>query len=235
MCPACRPGQGLVARVDQLEGRRVVEGFLGCPNCEARYPIREGVVRFEDEGASPGAGEPPGDPSETATVVAALMGLEKNGSGYVLLGHGLARVAGLVASLAEGVEVVALARAGEAPGRARAPGPGVDVPGSGADAKGPGADAPGPGAEGPEEEQGGGRASLLEGCDPDRLPLFSGRFRGVALTGGTGPAVEEAARLLGPRGRLVVLAPSEEARRAAAEGPLEVVASDARALVAVRS
>ena len=202
VCPACRPGQGLVARVDRLEGRRVVEGSLGCPACEARYPIRGGVARFAREpwpGRSAAAGPPEVALEALTTLLAALLGLEEGGGGYVLVGHGLAAAAPGLRTIAAEREIVALGVPPEA-----------------------------------GEETEVGRVSWLQGVDPGRLPFFPGRFRGVAFTGGTSVAVEEAIRLLGPRGRLVLLRPAEEDARTVSSGPLEVLASDPRAIVAIR-
>lgn len=229
-CPACArveeagrpPPQGLVAWVDRVEGRRVLAGHLGCPRCEARYPIREGVVGFTVE--EPGAvGGPVGreappperiDPDEAGLVVPALLGLQEDVSGYILLGPGLWRAASRIATAVEGVEVVALVGPYE-----------PEAPDASSDPAGGEAGEPDPGKR---------RGSVLRVPDPGRLPLFSGRFRGVALVGGTGATVREAARLLARLGRLAVLAPSEEARETVEAGPLDVLASDPRALVAVR-
>lgn len=42
----------LVASIERVEARDVLEGTLGCPVCSAQYPIRAGVVLFGD--APPG-------------------------------------------------------------------------------------------------------------------------------------------------------------------------------------
>lgn len=217
VCPVCRereaeasalPAQGLVARVDRLDGRRVLEGFLGCPHCEVRFPIRGGVVRFAAEGTRarrPPAG--PADPEEAALLVPALLALQDEAAGYVLLGRGLTAVAGDVAAAAEGVELVALTDSGEEAGSYG-------------------------GVSGPDS--GRSRVSLLRVEDPARLPLFSGRLRGIALVGGDEPTVREAGRILEPGGRLAILVPSEEAVEAVERGPLRTLAAEPRALVAVR-
>ena len=56
-CPECRSAVGLVAFVEEAEGRRVLRGWLGCPLCEVEYPIVEGAIRFGGEGSA----APPGD------------------------------------------------------------------------------------------------------------------------------------------------------------------------------
>lgn len=217
VCPACRereagasalPVQGLVARVDRLDGRRVLEGFLGCPHCEARFPIRRGVVWFATEATR--AGRPPAEPAdreEAALLVPALLALQEEAAGYVLLGRGLTAIAREVAAEAVRIELLALAGCGKEVGGCG----GTSGPGSGRS-----------------------RVSLLRVEDPARLPLFSGRLRGIALVGGDEPTVREAARILGPGGRLAILAPSEEAVEAVERSRLRTLAAEPRALVAVR-
>ena len=43
-CPRCGPETGLIVRSDVMKDRRVVEGALGCPQCETHYPIRGGIA-----------------------------------------------------------------------------------------------------------------------------------------------------------------------------------------------
>ncbi len=64
----------LVASADRMDGRRIVEGRLGCPLCNAEYPVRAGVVYLQDApdadgagaaapGVAPGEGAGRGDPT----------------------------------------------------------------------------------------------------------------------------------------------------------------------------
>ena len=118
VCPACRTegadeyAQGLVAVVQSRSERRVVEGWLGCPQCEARYPIRGGLVHFSDE-------EPEAAPSaietERALQAAALLGAHE-AAGYLVLGRGLDAIAEPLSRLAPGCEVVAVGCLGVVPG-----------------------------------------------------------------------------------------------------------------------
>lgn len=77
----------LVAGADRMDGRRIVDGTLGCPVCRARYEIRDGVAWF---GAEPtvGAGREVTSPWEApeaeAMRLAALLGVTDQG-GRVLL------------------------------------------------------------------------------------------------------------------------------------------------------
>ena len=43
-CPRPHEDTWLVAAAEAMSGRHIVRGTLGCPVCEAEYPIRDGVV-----------------------------------------------------------------------------------------------------------------------------------------------------------------------------------------------
>lgn len=79
-CPASHDESFLVLLPDEVVSRQVRSGMLGCPVCNATYPIREGVVHF---GAP---AEPPHTPSTPPPVeaLAAFLGLGGPG-GYVAL------------------------------------------------------------------------------------------------------------------------------------------------------
>ncbi|HSQ29133.1 MAG TPA: hypothetical protein VLN49_04745 [Gemmatimonadaceae bacterium] len=47
-CPRGHDDTWLVASIDESVDRDIVRGTLGCPICLAEYPIREGVVEFDD-------------------------------------------------------------------------------------------------------------------------------------------------------------------------------------------
>lgn len=51
-CPNAHEESWLVLASGRIDGRDVMEGVLGCPVCEAEYPITEGVVRFGPESHS---------------------------------------------------------------------------------------------------------------------------------------------------------------------------------------
>lgn len=211
VCPDCRPAQGLVVLVDDIEDRRVREGHLGCPECEMKVPIREGVLRFDDvrgDGAErPGAEEGPAgpgaallagvDPEEGATRLAALLGADRV-EGCLLLGPGLEAPAAQLARLAGDAEVLVLADESDA---AAPPAPGV---------------------------------SRALGIDPADLPVVTGRIAGVALVRPSADAVREAVRVLEEGGRAVLLEPSPEARGVLDDGPVGVAAAGKDAVVAIR-
>ncbi len=105
-CPRCGPEFGLVLLADRVEGRRVLEGRLGCPNCRERYEVRGGFGdlrpprpdRSPEEVAERGEGD-------AAFRLAALMGVSE-GPGFVLVAGPSARYAPGVASVVPELEVV---------------------------------------------------------------------------------------------------------------------------------
>src|SRR4051812_31652364 len=46
-CPNLHEETWLVASIDRAEERDMREGVLGCPQCLAEYPVRDGVVYFD--------------------------------------------------------------------------------------------------------------------------------------------------------------------------------------------
>jgi len=114
-CPVCGPPQVMVAVVHESVGHRVTSGFLGCPACDARFPIEEGTVHLVPQGVAELPKAPRAlsgsTPDEEAVLVGAVLDLT-HGHGHVLLGPGLAAIADAVAALAEGWEVVSLMTSG---------------------------------------------------------------------------------------------------------------------------
>ena len=99
-CPREHDEAYLVLLPDRVEGRRVVEGMLGCPVCSAEFPIDAGVVRLGD---TPPA--PPGAPPD-ADSLQAFLGLDGPG-GYLLLAGTAAASAPALSRLLPGVHLVA--------------------------------------------------------------------------------------------------------------------------------
>jgi len=107
-----------------MEGRRVLRGVLGCPVCQAEYPIVEGVAEFgaaaarrlggQAAGAIDGrpgfqppsrlAAQPPAYDADALLVFFDLAGP----GGYVCLVGGAARHAAGLGAAAAGVHVVAV-------------------------------------------------------------------------------------------------------------------------------
>ncbi|MFQ5690604.1 MAG: hypothetical protein ACE5HQ_10065 [Gemmatimonadota bacterium] len=209
-CPKCGPAQGLVAVVAEMKERRVLEGYLGCPMCEARYPITGGEVdlRGSDEAAVPDEAARPADaaglrapdPSDPrfAVTVAALLDLAECPAGCLLVDEDLAFLATDLLRLggAKRFEVLALASA-------------------------------------PEGERSG--VTSLRAGTRSGLPVRSRSLRGVALHGSGRSRLEEAVRVLAPGGRLVVLAPAAGLVEALEAQPVRTLVVEERALVAVRT
>ena len=91
-CPEPHDETWLVATIDRLDGRHIVEGSLGCPICRQVYPIRDGVVEMRRGETPP---HPPHDdtygrmtlPSDDdVSRCAALLGMAEPGGLYVLAG-----------------------------------------------------------------------------------------------------------------------------------------------------
>lgn len=103
-CPAPHDESFLVLLPDAVENRQVRSGTLGCPVCNATYPIAEGIVRF-------------GPPSDRAPVrppapppvagLAAFLGLSGPG-GYVALVGDVAALARDLAAAVPGVHLAAI-------------------------------------------------------------------------------------------------------------------------------
>jgi uncharacterized protein YbaR (Trm112 family) len=79
-CPNGHEESWLVLAADRTDGRDVMEGTLGCPICQAEYPIVAGVARF---GGPPVGRASPPDASESLRL-AALLDL-RDARGYAIL------------------------------------------------------------------------------------------------------------------------------------------------------
>lgn len=104
-CPQPHEPAPLVAAVDQMSGRDVVAGTLGCPVCDARIPIIGGAVVCDEgarvgarplsapgmsAGASEGSHTGVGDLTDESVELARWMGalLDLTAPGGVVLLHG---------------------------------------------------------------------------------------------------------------------------------------------------
>lgn len=88
-----------------MEERRILDGRLDCPMCEARYPIRDGIVRLDEaaggerrEPEAAPARRPSGSsmPADAASLAAALLGAP-DGSEILLLAGPAAELGAAVA------------------------------------------------------------------------------------------------------------------------------------------
>lgn len=123
-CPRCGPSHGLVAFVDHMEERRILQGRLDCPQCEARHAVRDGVVVLSGhpadvsvaggaEAETPSAADVP-DP---AGVAAALLGPPEGPEVLLLLGRAGALATSIAAARPDAVLVAWAPPEPEAAGR----------------------------------------------------------------------------------------------------------------------
>jgi uncharacterized protein YbaR (Trm112 family) len=106
-CPEGHDEQSyLVLAPDEVDGRRIVKGSLGCPLCKREYVIADGVVRFA-AAAGPNEGRAGTDdaPLPPADRVHALLGIAGPG-GYVVLVGTAAGLASGLATRMDGVHFV---------------------------------------------------------------------------------------------------------------------------------
>jgi uncharacterized protein YbaR (Trm112 family) len=105
-CPREHAESFLVLIPDEMQGRQVVRGTLGCPVCKAEYRIVDGIAHFGgDPQARPAGPVPAGGPDPLA--IRAFLGIEGPG-GYVALLGDAARFAGPLMELLPGVHLVAV-------------------------------------------------------------------------------------------------------------------------------
>src|SRR5215213_2039710 len=102
-CPAGHDEAFLVLLPERLEGRSVRTGTLGCPVCDRRFALHDGIL--DTGGAPPARGDGPGKLSPEA--LAPLVGLSGPG-GYLVLVGGPAAEWRAVAALVPGVTLVAV-------------------------------------------------------------------------------------------------------------------------------
>jgi len=112
-CVSAHEDTWLVAGVTRMDGRRIVEGKLGCPVCRREYPVRDSVAWFAGTPFDPEASRlthaPAPAPEDRAMRAAALLGLTDAG-GIVVLGGSWADCAEAIAELGPS-HVVVLNRA----------------------------------------------------------------------------------------------------------------------------
>lgn len=101
-CPHEHEQSWLVLGTARMAGRDVLEGVLGCPVCNARFPVMQGTADLRlHPGPRPfAAATAPSVNSEEVLRLAALLGLTDAGGSVLLMG-GQARYAVLLAAIAE--------------------------------------------------------------------------------------------------------------------------------------
>jgi uncharacterized protein YbaR (Trm112 family) len=105
-CPEAHEATFCVVAPDEMVGRMITRGVVGCPVCRREYPIEDGVVRFGDAGTG-GPGRAEGADLPDPEVVQALLGLGGPG-GFVVLVGTAARCAAPLAERMGGVHFVGI-------------------------------------------------------------------------------------------------------------------------------
>ena len=140
-CPNPHDESGLVAAAARTAGRRILAGTLGCPVCDAEYPVRNGAVWFREDDPAPQADAFAGaDPAEEATRLAALLAVDDRGGLYVLCG-GWSALAGAIAEFERG-ELLLVAPTADHPAASTIRGTGDTLPLAAASVRGVAMDRP---------------------------------------------------------------------------------------------
>lgn len=103
-CPRCGPEHGLIVLSDEMADRRILEGRLGCPNCETDYPIHAGLVDLRVDGTTRTTVT---SDATNAFELVALMGVTA-GPGFALLLGASAAFASAAARIVPGLEWVVI-------------------------------------------------------------------------------------------------------------------------------
>lgn len=103
-CPADHDESFLVLIPDEMKGREVVRGVMGCPVCSREYPIANGVAQFGAVGST--TSEPVAGAVNPAAI-AVFLGLEGPGGYLGLIGEA-ASFADELSDLLPGVHLVAV-------------------------------------------------------------------------------------------------------------------------------
>ena len=104
-CPRDHAESYLVAAPIAMDGRRIVRGVIGCPQCKAEFPVVDGVAYFADR-PKPGPGAA-ASPSYDVAALGAFLHLSGPG-GYAVLVGAAARFGTEMARALSGCHLVAV-------------------------------------------------------------------------------------------------------------------------------
>jgi hypothetical protein len=116
-CPRCGPAFGVVLLAERVVERRVLDGWLGCPNCRDRFRVADGFGDLRapprDELSEEEHQERAFQPTATgATRLAAFLGVAEGPAHVALVGHAVATYAAALADLIAELEVAAVSPTG---------------------------------------------------------------------------------------------------------------------------
>jgi len=104
-CPRGHPESYLVSAPIVMDGRRIVRGVIGCPECRAEFPVVDGVAYFGERPRP--ASAPAAAPSYDAAALSAFLNLSGPG-GYAVLVGTAARFGVALGGAVPGVHFVAV-------------------------------------------------------------------------------------------------------------------------------
>ncbi len=106
-CPNAHAESYMVAAPLVMDGRRIVRGVVGCPACQAEFPVVDGVAFFGPPGGRAPAVAAAAGPEYDASGLAAFLNLDGPG-GYAALVGRAARLGAEIAAATPGVHFVAV-------------------------------------------------------------------------------------------------------------------------------
>lgn len=205
-CPRCGPDFGLILLAERMVDRRVHEGTLGCPNCRDAFPVHGG---FADVRAPPRGDLPEGRGGDDPGSATETGSEESEEASRIVALLGIREGPGTVVAVGRPVRLAAALAASVGELQVVA----VD-----------------PDTRAWEDRAGVSRMAASPG-----LPFFSRMLRGAVVDGTSGRALLfEAARVVAPMSRVVVVDADEEAVGVLEGAGLSILAAESGTVVAAR-
>ena len=206
-CPRCGPSFGLILLADAMVERRVHQGTLGCPNCRDAFPVRDG---FADLRAPPRGDLPEGRAGDDPGSPAEAEGAEREEADRLVALLGIRQGPATVVTVGRTARLAAAIASSVEELQVVA----VD----------------------PDTRRWEDRAGTSRMAASPGLPFFDRMLRGAVVDGGLGRAVVfEAARVVAPMSRVVVVEAADDTEDVLEEAGLSVLAAEAGTVVAARS